>query len=81
MSKSTKSSKQQHGRTVNSRLLGDVKDGPLDIIAAKDTSYPNLQYVRKGLKGNGARPGNPFGREIPEPRETNPSITERHKRK
>lgn len=68
MSKSTKSSHQQHGRTVNSRALSESKDGPLDIIGAKDTRYPDIHSKRRFV-GNGARPGNPFGHTIPTPKE------------
>jgi hypothetical protein len=65
MSKSTKSSKIHHGRTVAHH---ESRDGPLDIIAAKDTRYPDIHSKRR-FTGNGKTPGNPFGHSIPTPKE------------
>ena len=58
--------------TSKARLNGSnptaQQGGQLDIIGAYRTGYPVLR-AQKGFRGNGGRPGNPFGGQIATPTE------------
>ena len=45
---------------------GGSNGGQLDIIASRDTGYPELK-AKRTFSGNGPTPGPLFGHEIPNP--------------